>query len=71
MPETGAYGQRFGDRFRLENVPSLVTRTQRKAELVVTEMGACKVVGGACKFLNAKLRAFGEEMALWGSWFGG
>jgi hypothetical protein len=32
--------------------------------------GACKVVG-ACKFLNAKLRAFGKETALWGSWFGG
>ena len=26
---------------------------------------------GACKFLNAKLRAFGKETALWGSWFGG
>jgi hypothetical protein len=32
--------------------------------------GACKVVG-ACKSLNAKLRAFGKEAALWGSWFGG
>jgi hypothetical protein len=26
---------------------------------------------GACKFLNAKLRGFGKETALWGSWFGG
>ena len=26
---------------------------------------------GASKFLNAKLRAFGKETALWGSWFGG
>jgi hypothetical protein len=26
---------------------------------------------GACVFLNAKLRAFGKEKALWGSWFGG
>ena len=26
---------------------------------------------GACKFLNAKLRAFGKETALWGSWSGG
>jgi hypothetical protein len=26
---------------------------------------------GVCKFLNAKLRAFGKETALWGSWFGG
>jgi hypothetical protein len=34
------------------------------------QSGACKVVG-ACKFLNAKLRAFGGETALWGSWFGG
>ena len=25
----------------------------------------------ASKFLNAKLRAFGKETALWGSWFGG
>jgi hypothetical protein len=33
-------------------------------------VGACKVVG-ACKFLNAKLRAFGKETALWESWFGG
>ena len=37
---------------------------------VVGYAGACKVVG-ACKFLNAKLRAFGKEAALWGSWFGG
>jgi hypothetical protein len=34
------------------------------------QSGACKVVG-ACKFLNAKLRAFGGETARWGSWFGG
>jgi hypothetical protein len=26
---------------------------------------------GASKFLNAKLRAFGKETALWRSWFGG
>jgi hypothetical protein len=26
---------------------------------------------GACQFLHAKLRAFGKETALWGSWFGG
>jgi hypothetical protein len=26
---------------------------------------------GACKCLNAKLRAVGKETALWGSWFGG
>jgi NADPH:quinone reductase-like Zn-dependent oxidoreductase len=29
------------------------------------------VLWGACKFLNAKLRGFRKETALWGSWFGG
>ena len=33
--------------------------------------GSMQSRGVACKFLNAKLRAFGKETALWGSWFGG
>jgi AraC-like DNA-binding protein len=38
MTAAGAYGERFAERFRLENVPSFVTRTLRQAELAVTEI---------------------------------
>jgi AraC family transcriptional regulator len=34
---TGAYGQRLGERFRVENAPSIVTRALRTAEISVTE----------------------------------
>ena len=38
MDEFGAYGQRLGDRFRLTEARSIVTRILKKAELAVTEI---------------------------------
>src|SRR5207253_8937008 len=38
MTEVGAYGQRLGDRFRLESAPALITRTLRKTEIAVTQI---------------------------------
>jgi AraC-like DNA-binding protein len=35
---TEAYGQRFGERFRVENAPAMVTRAFRKGEIAVTEL---------------------------------
>jgi AraC family transcriptional regulator len=35
---TGAYGQRLGERFRLENAPAVVTRALRTADIAVTEI---------------------------------
>jgi AraC family transcriptional regulator len=37
-PMTEAYGQRLGERFRVENAPAMVTRTFRKGEMAVTEL---------------------------------
>lgn len=33
-----AYGQRFGERLRVENVPAIVTRASRTANMAVTEV---------------------------------
>lgn len=38
MRETGAYGNRLGSRFRLEDAPAIVTRTLRGSEIAVTEV---------------------------------
>jgi hypothetical protein len=38
VTEAGAYGQRLGDRFRLESTPALVTRALRKTEIAVTQI---------------------------------
>ncbi|MFL6602509.1 MAG: helix-turn-helix domain-containing protein [Steroidobacteraceae bacterium] len=38
MPQSGAYGKQFGQNFGLEDVPVIVTRALRKAEIVVTEV---------------------------------
>jgi AraC family transcriptional regulator len=35
---TEAYGQRLGERFRLENAPAIVTRALRTADIAVTEI---------------------------------
>jgi AraC family transcriptional regulator len=35
---TDAYGQRLGERFRVENAPAIVTRTLRNADIAVTEI---------------------------------
>jgi AraC family transcriptional regulator len=35
---TEAYGQRLGERFRLENAPAIVTRALRTADMAVTEI---------------------------------
>jgi AraC-like DNA-binding protein len=35
---TQAYGQRLGERFRVENAPAMVTRAFRKGEIAVTEL---------------------------------
>src|SRR6476659_3110032 len=35
---TDAYGQRLGERFRVENAPAIVTRALRKADMAVTEL---------------------------------
>ncbi len=38
MPESGAYGERLGSRFNLENVPTVISRTFKKANLAVTRL---------------------------------
>ncbi|WP_348642341.1 AraC family transcriptional regulator [Rhizobium tropici] len=38
MAEAGAYGQRLGSRFNLEAVPTILSRTIKKANLAVTEI---------------------------------
>jgi len=35
---TEAYGQRFGERLRVENAPAIVTRALRTADMAVTEV---------------------------------
>src|ERR1700688_3717197 len=35
---TEAYGQRLGERFRVDNAPAIVTRALRKADIAVTEV---------------------------------
>ena len=35
---TEAYGQRLGERFRVENAPAIVTRALRNADMAVTEL---------------------------------
>jgi AraC family transcriptional regulator len=35
---TEAYGQRLGERFRVENAPAMVTRAFRNGEMAVTEL---------------------------------
>ena len=38
MATSDGYGQRLGERLRVENAPAIVTRTLRKAEIAVTEI---------------------------------
>jgi AraC family transcriptional regulator len=38
MAMSEAYGQRLGERLRVENAPAIVTKTLRKAEIAVTEI---------------------------------
>jgi AraC family transcriptional regulator len=38
MATSDGYGQRLGERLRVENAPTIVTRTLRKAEIAVTEI---------------------------------
>ena len=40
MPTSDGYGQRLGERLRVESAPTIVTRTLRKADMAVTEI-AC------------------------------
>jgi AraC family transcriptional regulator len=35
---TDAYGQRFGERFQVENAPAIVTRALRNADMAVTDL---------------------------------
>jgi AraC family transcriptional regulator len=38
MPTSDAYGQRLGERLRVQNAPAIVTRVLRKADIAVTEI---------------------------------
>ena len=38
MATSDAYGQRLGERMRVENAPAIVTRVLSKAEIAVTEV---------------------------------
>jgi len=38
MTTSDGYGQRLGERLRVEDAPAIVTKTLRKAEIAVTEI---------------------------------
>ena len=38
MAMNDGYGQRLGERLRVENAPAIVTKTLRKADIAVTEI---------------------------------
>ena len=38
MATSDGYGQRLGERLRVENPPAIVTKTLRKAEIAVTDI---------------------------------
>ena len=38
MATSDGYGQRLGERLRVENAPAIVTRALRKADIAVTEI---------------------------------
>jgi hypothetical protein len=56
---------------RNENPSQVIRNLHPLLNGLRTANGSMQSRGGACKFLNAKLRGFGKETALWGSWFGG
>ena len=42
MATSDGYGQRLGERLRVEEAPAIVTKTLRKAEIAYTEKRLCR-----------------------------
>ena len=55
MATSDGYGQRLGERLRVENAPAIVTRTLRKAEIAVTEIRCDNPLPGMSSSFRGKM----------------